>query len=126
MQFYWFILGALAVWRVTNLLTSEAGPWNLLLRLRTWAGHAFWGSLLDCFYCVSFWIALPVAMGLGARWREKILLWPALSGAAILLERVTVQAHTVPAASYYYEPEETNHVLRSEIDEAERSVSANS
>ena len=126
MQFYWFILGALAVWRVASLFTSEAGPWNLLLRLRTWVGPAFWGSLLDCFYCLSLWIALPVAIGLGASWREKVFLWPALSGAAILLERVTVHVHTVPAAPYYYESEETNHVLRSEIDEAERGVSANS
>lgn len=126
MQFYWFILGVLAVWRVTNLFSSEAGPWNLLGRLRTWAGHGLWGSLLDCFYCLSLWIALPVAIGLGASWREKFLLWPALSGAAILLERVTVRTPAVPAASYYYESEETNHVLRSEIDEAERSVSANS
>ena len=126
MQFYWFILGVLAVWRITNLLASEAGPWNFFLRLRTWASHTFWGSLLDCFYCLSLWIAIPVAVELGANWREKILVWPALSGAAILLERLTVQSHTVPAAPYYYESEEANHVLRSKIDEAERSVSPNS
>jgi Protein of unknown function (DUF1360) len=89
MKFYWLLLGALAVWRVTHLLAGEDGPWDLVLRLRQAAGSGFWGRLMDCFYCVSVWVALPFAFGLGESWREGLLLWPALSGAAILLERAT-------------------------------------
>ena len=88
MRFYWFLLGTLGVWRVTHLLVAEDGPWRSLTRLREAAGP-FWGGLLGCFYCLSLWIALPVALLIGETTFERALLWPALSGAAILLERVT-------------------------------------
>jgi len=88
-RYYAFTLGALAVWRVTHLLNAEDGPGRLLAGLRTRAGCGFWGELLDCFYCLSLWLAAPFAWFLGEAWSEKLLLWPALSGAAILLERAT-------------------------------------
>jgi len=91
MRFYWLALGALAVWRITHLLANEDGPWDLILRLRKAVGSGFWGKLMDCFYCVSVWVALPFAYVLADGWREGLLLWPALSGAAILLERATAQ-----------------------------------
>ncbi len=89
MQFYWLVLGVLAVWRITHLLASEDGPWNLILCLRKAAGSGFWGQLMDCFFCLSLWVAFPLAFALASNWREGLLLWPALSGAAILLERIT-------------------------------------
>jgi hypothetical protein len=88
-RFYWFVLGVLAVWRVTHLLSAEDGPWDVVIRLRRRAGTGFWGTLLDCFYCLSLWIAAPFAVLLGGGWTERLLLWPALSAGAILLERVT-------------------------------------
>jgi hypothetical protein len=89
MGFYGLVVGALAVWRLTHLLADEDGPWDLVLRLRQAAGSSFWGHLMDCFNCVSVWVALPFAFGLAGGWRKGLLLWPALSGAAILLERAT-------------------------------------
>ena len=89
MKFYWLVLGALAVWRITHLLAEEDGPWDLVLRLRKAVGNGFWGHLMDCFNCISLWVALPLAFGISNGWRERLLLWPALSGAAILLERAT-------------------------------------
>ncbi len=88
-RYYALALGALAVWRITHLLNAEDGPFRLLARLRRLAGVGFWGEMLDCFYCLSLWIAVPFALLLGAGWTERLLLWPALSGAAILLERAT-------------------------------------
>jgi hypothetical protein len=82
-------IGVLAVWRVTHLVVAEDGPWNIVARLRLAAGHGFWGQLMDCFYCASLWVALPVALGVGTDWVERLLLWPATSGGAILLERLT-------------------------------------
>jgi hypothetical protein len=113
MQFYFLILGILAVWRITHLLNAEDGPWDLLARLRRLAGEGVWGSLLDCFYCLSIWIAAPFAYGLGNDWRERLLLWPALSGAAILAERLTVNRDRSepPPAVYYEEPEENPDVV---------------
>jgi hypothetical protein len=88
---YWLLLGALAVWRITHLLQAEDGPWEVVVRLRRRAGDGIMGQAMDCFYCLSLWVALPFALGLGGGWTERIMLWPALSAAAILLERVTAR-----------------------------------
>ena len=92
MGFYWLMLGVLAVWRLTHLLNAEDGPWETVVHLRLWLGTGFWGSLLDCFYCLSLWLALPFALAIGEGWWERLLLWPALSAGAILLERLTEPA----------------------------------
>jgi hypothetical protein len=94
-RFYALALGILAVWRITHLLNAEDGPGKLLARMRTLAGSGFWGEMLDCFYCLSLWVAAPFALILGGEWSERLLLWPALSGAAILLERATASAPVV-------------------------------
>ena len=100
-------LGTLAVWRITHLLNAEDGPADLLVRFRRLAGTGFWGKLLDCFYCLSLWIAVPFALWLGEDAKERFLLWLALSASAILLERSTAPA---PQA-IYHEDEETDHVV---------------
>jgi hypothetical protein len=113
MKFYWLVLGILGVWRVTHLLHAEDGPWDLLVRFRRGAGNGFWGGLLDCFYCLSFWIAIPFAWFCGEGWKERLLLWPALSGAAILLERATTRPEVPGSTTAYYQEDEENHdVLR--------------
>lgn len=96
-HFYWLLIGTLVVWRLTHLLYGEDGPWNLLARLRHLAGQGFWGDLMDCFYCLSLWIALPFGILLGESWKERLLLWLAFSGAAILLERTTSKSDKKPA-----------------------------
>ena len=103
MQFYWLILGILAVWRISYLLTAEAGPWNLLGRIRQWLEKAFRTELPSCLYCLGVWIAAPFAFILGESWKQRLLLWPALSAGAIILER-SVHRET-PATIYYEDPE---------------------
>jgi hypothetical protein len=85
--FYLLVVGVLGVWRTSHLLYAEDGPWDVVVRLRSRAGDGMWGRLLDCFYCLSLWAALPFAWLCGATWVERLLLWPALSAGAILLER---------------------------------------
>lgn len=94
----WFrlALGVLATWRVTHLLHAEDGPWQALARLRKLVAAAG-GKLFDCFYCLSVWVAVPLAYAIGDSWRERVLLVPALSGAAILVERLT---SSVPIPNY--------------------------
>ena len=89
------VVGVLVVWRVTHLLFAEDGPWDVVIRLRRQAGVGFWGKLLDCFYCLSLWIAAPLALLLTSGWAERLLLWPALSAGAILLERLTSREGTL-------------------------------
>jgi len=106
--FYWFVLGILAVWRITHLLGAEDGPWNALAKLRELAGEGFLGKLLDCFYCLSLWVAAPFACWLAQSWQHGLLLWLALSAAAILLERATGGLHQLPVAPYSEDSKE-NH-----------------
>jgi hypothetical protein len=82
-----FALGALATWRVTHLLAEEDGPADAVIRVRTRLGTGPLGELLDCFACLSLWVAAPVAFATSRRPREAPLHWLALSGAACLLER---------------------------------------
>ena len=96
MDVYYLILGVLGVWRIAHLFNAEDGPWDLLYRLRRTAGNGFPGTLLDCFYCLSLWVAVPFALWIGGTWSERILLWPALSAGAIIIERSTVKKEIVP------------------------------
>ncbi len=89
MDFFFLLILSLVCWRVTHLLNKEDGPFDVIYLLRKKAGAGFFGSLLDCFYCVSIWIALPLGIWMGNGWIEKILFWWAISGAACLLEQAT-------------------------------------
>src|SRR3990170_5326622 len=122
MRFYWFVLGTLCVWRITHMLTAEDGPWSLMIRLRQRAGTGWWGSLLDCFFCLSLWTAAPFALFIGDRWKERLLLWPALSAGAILLERIAKCGQVAPPAPYFEDKGDEDVLLR----KAERTVLRNS
>ena len=97
-------IAILATWRLTHFLWGEDGPWNASARLRRIAGDGFWGALLDCFYCLSLWIATPAAWWMSSEWPEAVMLWLAISGGAILLERVTTPARVVPRARWRVDP----------------------
>ena len=83
-----FLLAVLAVWRITHMLAREDGPWDFLLRLRRRMGSGFLRRLFACFYCLSIWVALPFAWFLKGDVAETFVGWLALSGGAILLERL--------------------------------------
>jgi len=101
-----FALCALATWRITHLVVNEDGPGEVVLRVRRAAGSSALGQAMDCFYCASVWVALPIALTLTrgpartAPWRRfgasrrvispgRVAIWLALSGAACLLEQAT-------------------------------------
>ena len=93
-----FLLCVLATWRVSHFFVLEDGPWDIVVKLRIWLGDSVVGSLMDCFYCTSVWIALPITVLIAYDLWSWIVLWPALSGAAALLEqasqRETTHAHS--------------------------------
>ena len=107
-HFYQFVLGTLAVWRITHLFYGEDGPWDFFVWLRRLAGEGFWGKLLDCFYCLSLWMAAPFTFLLGHGWKERLLFWLGFSAGAILLERSTDQLNPNAPA----EDQERANVLR--------------
>jgi len=108
-DFYRLLLGILCVWRVTHLFGAEDGPWDVIVRLRRAAGAGFAGRLLDCFYCLSLWVSIPVAWVIGKGYVERVLMWLAFSAGAIVMERLTeprdsLQAPVPPA--HYLEDQE--------------------
>lgn len=135
MRFYWFVLGVLCVWRLTHLLAAEDGPGQILVRLRRIVGQGIWGDLLDCFYCLSLWIAAPVSLLIARGWMERLMLWLALSAGAILLERATNKerpshadestdhGQQPPPAIYSEDEGDENGVLRKSTTELPKSGS---
>lgn len=89
-----FALCALAVWRVAHLLAGENGPWDLVRRLRATLGNGILGRMMDCFYCMSFLIALPPAVWMSGSRLGFLVQWMALSAAACLLEMATRRKQT--------------------------------
>ena len=74
---------------MTHLIAEEDGPGNLVVRARAKLGDSPAGELMDCFYCLSVWVAAPLTLTVTRRPRDALRTWLALSGAACLLERAT-------------------------------------
>lgn len=93
------LLAALATWRLASLVTHENGPWDVLAKIRHWAGvrydehsNCIGNELLCCFWCCSMWQALGVAF-IVFLWRGDpfvvfLLDWLAFSTGAIIVESV--------------------------------------
>jgi hypothetical protein len=84
-----FAVASFATWRLTHLLAEEDGPADAVVRLRARAGSGQLGELMDCFYCLSVWVAAPLSLIVAPRLREAPVTWLALSGSACLLDRMT-------------------------------------
>jgi hypothetical protein len=123
-----FVLAILAAWRVTHLLANEDGPADLIVKLRAALGDSLAGKLMDCFHCLSLWIAAPAALFVTHAPLLWLFVWLAISGAACLFESAVqllpgthtpetgteVQPYT-PASSLTHTSEgEVSHVLWSE------------
>lgn len=89
-----FISAALATHRLSVAIAEEEGPFSLFTRLRgrldpdqrTWLGRG-----VNCVFCVSFWVALPIALYLGVLGLYDLwltpLVWWGLAGAVMLIRR---------------------------------------
>jgi hypothetical protein len=82
-----FVLAILATWRITHFLAKEDGPADVVVRFRALLGSGSTGKLMDCFNCLSVWVAAPIAVLTCRKPLDRILAWLALSGAACVLER---------------------------------------
>jgi hypothetical protein len=85
-----FVLAALAVYRLATDLAWEAGPfgWYSTLRGRVATWGRLWAEGISCPICLSFWLALPVALWL-RWWQGDVLLWwLALAGVTAFLARL--------------------------------------
>ena len=112
MDWYGLVVGIIGTWRISHLLWAEDGPGRLIASLRRKAGGGFLGELMDCFHCLSLWAAAPLAFLLGNGLRDSSLLWLALSGGAILLERLTTRGSHDRASYVEHPPGEDDGMLR--------------
>jgi hypothetical protein len=87
-SFLSFLLGTLATWRASHLVAAEDGPGDVILRLRARLGRSFFGQLMDCFGCLSLWVAAPLAFFVASQPFKLVVVWLALSGGAMLIERI--------------------------------------
>ena len=92
------VAAALATWRLAHLLAEEDGPGDVVVLLRARLGDSVAGRAMDCFYCLSLWVAAPLAGLVAPDVTGFVLLWLGCSGAACLLERATTSAAAPPAA----------------------------
>jgi len=100
-----WLLAVLATVRLTWAVVYEDGPGEVLLKLRTWAGaydyadergpdgqpvpRSALGRALQCPYCVSLALALPMALLalVEGKATDALLAWLGLAGAAMLAIR---------------------------------------
>jgi len=121
-----FLLAFFATWRVTHLLASEDGPADLVVRFRALLGHTIAGKLMDCFNCLSLWVAAPIALLITRKPLELLLSWLALSGGACLLERIGYDPLIIHPDTQTTEGEVSDGMLRSEEGVAQEAPGANS
>lgn len=104
------VMYMLALFRFTALLYEEEGPGGVLLDFRDYLGvselkeivqasdgtihsnyvrHAdgFWAELVSCPFCLSGWLAIPLALGYVKHWRfmDALAAWGALWAGTYLI-----------------------------------------
>lgn len=117
-------MAVLATWRVTHLLANEDGPADLIVRFRARLGNGIAARLMDCFQCLSLWVALPIAFVVTRRPLDLLLVWLALSGAACLLERIDREPVVIQPISRTEEGGTEIGMLRSEASELQEHLLA--
>lgn len=95
---YYFIT-ALGVWRITNILMYEDGPYEIFSRFRKWVGtESELGKMFSCFWCLSVTVSILVTIFICFRpdWAFIFCLPFGLSAIAIILAEAFVwHAHRI-------------------------------
>lgn len=87
MQPLTLLIAALAVYRLSRMIADEEGPFSIFQQLRGRFPPTDWiGRGLECIMCVSFWVALPVALYIDGTWTAP-LTWLALSTVTVLIRK---------------------------------------
>lgn len=78
-----FVLAVLATWRIAYMLAREDGPFDIFATIRAKVGQESWyGRGLHCVLCMSFWIALPMALIVGLPWFSG---WLGVAGGVLVI-----------------------------------------
>lgn len=95
-DWFLFILLTLAVYRVSQLLVYDDGPFDLVFKFRDWAGvydrnetgeaQSHFGKFFSCIYCVGFWLAFFATFVISVSTSSFVLWWLAIAGGQAFLE----------------------------------------
>ena len=85
------VVTILSVWRLTSLLCYEAGPFGVLSRLRGMLYRMRLGSIIECFHCLSVWVAAVLVLFVYQLQPTSLLLIFATAGGASIIERTLSQ-----------------------------------
>lgn len=84
----WLIVTTLAAWRLSVLLCFESGPFNSVTYFRILLYKIRLGSLIDCFHCTSFWMAIILTWLVFAFHLSSIFLAVAVAGGASIIQKL--------------------------------------
>jgi len=84
----WLVACWLAAWRLTALIAYEAGPFDVLSRLRVALARVRLQGLATCFHCLGFWISAAVVLLVYKIEVRSLLLILAVAGAVSISERL--------------------------------------
>lgn len=93
MRIFDWLVAALAVYRISHMVALERGPYDLFTLARTLTGERYgprsWQfEGVNCVLCLSFWLALPVALLLRPRGITQFILdWLGLAGAVMVAHK---------------------------------------
>jgi len=95
-DWFLFALLTLVVYRASQLLVYDDGPFDLIFRFRARVGvytldqngepTSAVGKLFACPYCVGFWLAALAALTVAGSGKSFIILWLAIAGGQTFLE----------------------------------------
>ena len=88
-DWFWLLISILTVWRLTSMLCYEAGPFDLLSKIRKIFYKVGLGKLIDCFHCTSVWISLICTIAVYKPHAESLFLFLAIAAGASIIEKIT-------------------------------------
>jgi len=94
MRWFLFILGSLATFRLSYLITKERGPFAVFERLRSAmpGGRGSAKEWLRCIFCFSLSASALVCLvlwlgGLNLNWEEWVLSWLSFSAVTLIINQ---------------------------------------
>lgn len=92
MNWLTFLVSSLAVFRLSELIAYDSGPWGVFERFRNWLKpHENLYGLVSCIYCLgvhfSAWITLVLVLAGGVQMKHSLVYCFGLAGAAVAIGR---------------------------------------
>ena len=84
----WLLLSIFTVWRITTLICYEAGPFNIISKLRLLLYKIKLGRLIDCFHCAAVWISIITVILIYPLSGITVILIFGIAGAVSIIEKV--------------------------------------